>query len=98
MSFRLESTRNKYQAPPTIVDNIRFDSAKEAGRYSELKVLEVSAHKKNNFREVESRVLRIFDNLRTKQLKEKKPPPRHPKLSALVGFDSNSFLPASMYF
>lgn len=29
----------KYHNRPTIIDNIRFDSAKEARRYSELKIL-----------------------------------------------------------
>lgn len=32
--------RHKYRAEPTIVDNIRFDSRKEANRYLELKLLE----------------------------------------------------------
>lgn len=32
--------RSKYNAQPTTVDNIRFDSAKEAKRYGELKLLE----------------------------------------------------------
>jgi len=32
--------RGKYAAKPTVVDNIRFASKKEANRYSELKLLE----------------------------------------------------------
>lgn len=32
--------QSKYGAVPTVVDNIRFHSAKEARRYSELKLLE----------------------------------------------------------
>jgi hypothetical protein len=32
--------RSKYRAVPTIVDNIRFHSKKEANRYSELKLLQ----------------------------------------------------------
>lgn len=31
---------SKYRATPTVVDNIRFHSAKEARRYQELKLLE----------------------------------------------------------
>ena len=31
--------RNKYNAKPTLVDGIRFDSKKEANRYRELKLL-----------------------------------------------------------
>lgn len=31
---------HKYRAQPTVVDNIRFDSKKEATRYGELKLLE----------------------------------------------------------
>jgi len=31
---------NKYHAKKTIVDNITFDSKKEAGRYGELRILE----------------------------------------------------------
>jgi hypothetical protein len=34
--------RSKYRAVPTIVDNIRFASKKEAKRYSELKMLQQS--------------------------------------------------------
>ena len=33
-------TRNKYHASKTEIDGIRFDSRKEAARYSELKLLE----------------------------------------------------------
>ena len=33
---------SKYKAQPTIVDGIRFDSKKEAKRYSELKFLEMA--------------------------------------------------------
>ena len=33
-------TRNKYHASKTELDGIRFDSRKEAARYSELKLLE----------------------------------------------------------
>lgn len=33
-------TANKYGAKPTVVDNIRFHSQKEARRYQELKLLE----------------------------------------------------------
>lgn len=39
--FRLpQKRRSKYGATPTMVDGIRFDSAKEARRYAELKLLE----------------------------------------------------------
>jgi hypothetical protein len=31
---------HKYHARPVVVDNIRFDSRREAGRYTELKLLE----------------------------------------------------------
>ena len=31
--------RNKYHAQPTTIDNIRFDSKREAARYGELKLL-----------------------------------------------------------
>lgn len=34
--------KQKYRNKPTIVDGIRFDSKKEAGRYQELKLLEKS--------------------------------------------------------
>lgn len=38
---RLASTaRSKYRAQPTVVDGIRFHSAKESRRYAELKLLE----------------------------------------------------------
>jgi len=33
-------TYNKYGAKKTVVDNITFDSKKEAARYQELKLLE----------------------------------------------------------
>lgn len=35
--------RSKYNAVPTIVDNVRFASKREAKRYSELKLLKVKA-------------------------------------------------------
>lgn len=38
-SFRHKLRKNKYNAKPTYVDNIRFDSAKEARCYSSLSVL-----------------------------------------------------------
>lgn len=38
------SGKQKYRNKPTIVDGIRFDSKKEAGRYQELKLLQ-RAHK-----------------------------------------------------
>ena len=34
--------KHKYGATPTIVDGIRFDSAKEARRYGELKLLQMA--------------------------------------------------------
>jgi hypothetical protein len=34
--------RSKYRAVPTIVDNVRFASKREAARYGELKILEKS--------------------------------------------------------
>lgn len=39
--------RNKYGAKPTVVDNIRFASQKEAKRYSELKLLERAGEVEN---------------------------------------------------
>lgn len=34
------AAKSKYKAQPTIIDNIRFDSKKEANRYAELKLME----------------------------------------------------------
>lgn len=36
--------RNKYNAKKTVVDDIAFDSRKEADRYKELKLLKKSGH------------------------------------------------------
>lgn len=36
--------RNKYGARKVVVDGITFDSAKEAGRYRELKILQEAGH------------------------------------------------------
>lgn len=36
----ISETLNKYRARKTVIDGITFDSAKEARRYSELKLLE----------------------------------------------------------
>ena len=38
--INLRPRRSKYNAKPTVVDNIRFASQKEARRYQELKLLE----------------------------------------------------------
>ena len=46
---RMNGTRSKYHAEPTIVDGIRFASKKEAGRYQELRLLE----KAGDIRELE---------------------------------------------
>lgn len=39
--------RNKYKNKKTVIDNIKFDSKKEANRYKELKLLEKAGHIKN---------------------------------------------------
>lgn len=39
--------KNKFNARKTLVDGILFDSAKEAGRYKELKLLERAGHIKH---------------------------------------------------
>jgi hypothetical protein len=38
---------NKYRNIPTVVDNIRFDSKREAERYYELKLMEVAGNISN---------------------------------------------------
>lgn len=40
LAHKLRGTPNKYHAIPTVVDNIRFSSKKEAERYKALKLLQ----------------------------------------------------------
>ena len=41
---KLVAPKSKYGAKPMVVDGIRFDSTKEARRYSELRLLEKAGH------------------------------------------------------
>lgn len=44
--------KRKYRNTPTVVDNLRFDSAKEAARWSELRLLEKAGKITNLMRQV----------------------------------------------
>lgn len=47
-----QPTSSKYRNKPTIVDGIRFDSKKEAGRYSQLQLLMANGELRNLQRQV----------------------------------------------
>lgn len=53
--------RNKYHAKKTIVDGITFDSAREARRYSELKLLERAGAIRDLKRQVRYELIPAFD-------------------------------------
>lgn len=53
--------RNKYHAKKTIVDGITFDSAREAKRYQELKLLERAGEIRDLQRQVRYELIPAFD-------------------------------------